>query len=160
MSSPSSFSLSCKPSTDMQPVKTIKWKKISTDYFLIELIDWDDQKLLWHNIYVFILRSLFLKWFMTLQFFSYFYIWSHQTLTGQRVFYLQERRSSRKRLPRKRQRKVSEFDDVFKMWRIRPWYVFMPEWLPSWWPEGSSFSFFCIIEFLKFLSNDLQLLLG
>ena len=68
------------------------------------------------------------------------HIWVFDLLLGScpgtRLLYLQKKWPPSKRLSWKVQGWLFKFENLFKMWRFRTWYVFMLEWLFTWWSQG------------------------
>ena len=55
---------------------------------------------------------------------------------GQDCFICKKMWPPSKRLSWKVQGWLFKFENLFKMWRFRTWYVFMLEWLFTWWSQG------------------------
>ena len=58
------------------------------------------------------------------------------SFSGTRLLYLQKKWPPSKRLPWKVQGWLFKFENLFKMRRFKTWYVFMLEWLFTWWSQG------------------------
>ena len=58
------------------------------------------------------------------------------SFSGTRLLYLHKKWPQSKRLSWKVQGWLFKFENLFKMRRFRTWYIFMLEWLFTWWSQG------------------------